>query len=216
MRYTGNEVFSHLILAFFKFLLQKSKSREGIFRSSVRRLGTDLSSPPGWQRLRLSGTTHNAMLFLKAKAFKSLTRETSSETKRPAGHALSLPPITAGMAPRSSALANQLRGRRPTEGRGVRFQRSRGPVTSNAWFFRGAAVATAARSGDPQLLPRAPCPPCWLSALPSALPACRGDPGPDRISEDAPATAGSGGGGWRHGDVGRVRGRALSAGREWS
>lgn len=47
----------------------------------------------------------------------------------------------------------------------------------------------------PQLLPRAPCPPCWLSALPSALPACRGDPGPDRISEDAPATAGSGGGG---------------------
>lgn len=148
MPYTGNEVFSHLILAFFKFLLQKSKSREGIFRSSVRRLGTDLSSPPGWQRLRLSGTIHNAMLFLKVKAFKSLTRETSAETKRPAGHALSLPPITAGMAPRSSALANQLRGSRPTEGRGVRFQRSRGPVTSNAWFFRSAPVATAACSGD--------------------------------------------------------------------
>lgn len=64
----------------------------------------------------------------------------------------------------------------------------------------------------PQPLPRAPCPPFWPSALPSALPACRGDLGPDRISEDAPATAGSGGGRWRHGDVGRVPGAGSERG----
>lgn len=196
-------VFSHLILAFFKFLLHKSKSREGIF------------DPVSGERLRLSGTTHKAMLFLKAKALKSLTRETSAETKLPAGHALSLPPITAGKAPRSSALANQLRGSRRRRGGASVSREAAGRLLATL----GSSVARLWPPPPvlvtPQLLPRAPCPPFCLSALLSALPACRGDPGPDRISKDATATAGSGGGGWRHGDVGRVPGRALSAGRGW-